>query len=139
MGKVLILKTSTDETVQKLIAELKKNGVNEIECLVQSSQYRKYQTDYPDIDFIDICGERFENLSLDIIESISSKWYSSLYITLTGERAYNFWNVIEIVYKVHFRRGFFYNCNGKKRRFSEKDILKDAMCRFYIRWSDFFY
>lgn len=139
MGKVLILKTSTDETVQKLIAELKKNGVYKIECLVQSSQYRKYQADYPDIDFIDICGERFENLPLDVIKLISSKWYSSLYITLTGEKAWNFWNVIDIVGGVHFRRGYFYNCNGKKREFSGKNILKDAICRLYIMWNNYFY
>lgn len=133
MEKVLILRTSTDATIRKLIKELRETERNEIYCMVQSSQFQRYEEDYPDIKFIDICGERFEDLPLDVVDSIRSKRYSSLYITLTGEKAYNFWNVIEIVSKVRFKRGFFYNCNGQMTEIPRKNILRDTVCRLYMR------
>lgn len=135
---ILIFRTSADATIHKLIDELKKNRDREIDCLIQSSQLQRYKADYPYINFIDIRGERFENLPLDVIELICSKRYNNLYITLTGEKAYNFWNVIEIVNKVRFKRGFFYNCNGQKIEIPGKNILKDTICRLYIRQSKFF-
>lgn len=138
MENILIFRTSADATIYKLIDELKIIRDREIDCLIQSSQFQRYKADYPYINFIDIRGERFENLSLDIIELICSKRYDNLYITLTGEKAYNFWNVIEIVSKVRFKRGFFYNCNGQKTEIPRKNILKDTICKLYIRQSKYF-
>lgn len=139
METVLILRASTDETIRKLINELKKSGNKEIDCLVQNSQFRRYKTDFLDINFIDIHRERFKDLPSEVMESINSKRYDSLYITLTGEKAYNFWNVIEVVSKVRFKKGFFYNCYGEKIEIPRINILKDTLCRLYIKWINYFY
>lgn len=130
MEKILIFRTSTDATMQKLLKEL---GKKDIDCLIQSSQIGKYQVEYPYINFIDICQERFENLSREVMSLISNKKYDQLYVTLSGVNGYNFWNVIELVGRVHFKKAFFYNCNGKKTKIPQKNIIRDTLCRLYIK------
>lgn len=135
--KILVLKTSSDETMQKLFKELDRVEKKRIDCLIQSSQIDRYRQEYPDINFIDIRRERFENLSSEIMDIISAKFYDRLYITLSGVNGYHFWNVIEFVSKVHFRRAFFYNCNGEQMKIPKGNIIKDTLERLYIKWNDF--
>lgn len=139
MENILIFKTSTDVTIQKLFHELAGEENKDIDCLIQHSHVKRYQEEYPYINFIDIQGERFENLSLEIMEKISKKLYDMVYVTLTGTNAYGFWNVISIVSKVRFKKGFFYNCNGEKMEIPRKNIVKDTICRLYIKWVGLFY
>lgn len=133
MEKILVFRTSVDSTIQKLFNELGKIGDKDIDCLIQSSKVQKYKEEYPYINFIDIQGERFENLSSEVIKRISKKMYDRLYITLTGVDAYNFWNIMEILSNVHFKKGFFYNCNGEKMKIPRENIIKDTLCRIYIK------
>lgn len=136
MGKILIFKTSVDGTIKRLLKEL---GEKDIDCLVQSSQYGVYQKEYPYINFIDICGERFENLPTEIVGMISGKKYDVFYVTLSGVYGFNFWNVMELADKVNFKNAFFYNCNGKKTKIPGKNRFRDALCRLYIKWIEWIY
>lgn len=139
MEKILIFKTSTDVTIQKLFHEFAGEENKDIDCLIQHSHVKRYQEEYPYINFIDIQGERFENLSLEIMEKILENLYDIVYVTLTGANAYGFWNVISIVSKVRFKKGFFYNCNGEKMEIPRKNKVKDTICRLYIKWVGLFY
>lgn len=139
MEKVLVFKTSTDVTIQKLLHELAEGKNKDIDCLIQHSHVKRYQEKYPYIHFIDIQGERFESLSSEIMEKISEKSYDRVYVTLTGTNAYGFWNVMGIVSKVRFKKGFFYNCNEEKMKIPRKNIVKDTICRLYIKWVGLFY
>lgn len=131
---VLVLKTSADATMQKLLNELCNDTNKQIDCLIQSSQVIRYQKEYPDINFIDICKERFENLPSDVTSMVTNKKYDQLYITLSGINAYNFWNVMELVNKIRYKTAFFYNCNGVKMKIPRKNIIKDTLCKWYINW-----
>ncbi len=131
---VLVLKTSTDTTMQKLLNELCNDTNKQIDCLIQSSLVIRYQKEYPDINFIDICKERFENLPSDVTSMVTNKKYDQLYITLSGVNAYNFWNVMELVNKIRYKTAFFYNCNGVKMKIPRKNIIKDTLCKWYINW-----
>ncbi|MDE6946608.1 MAG: hypothetical protein K2P14_05425 [Anaeroplasmataceae bacterium] len=131
---VLVLKTSADATMQKLLNELCNDTNKQIDCLIQSSQVIRYQKEYPDINFIDICKERFENLPSDVTSMVTNKKYDQLYITLSGVNAYNFWNVMELVNKIRYKTAFFYNCNGVKMKIPRKNIIKDTLCKWYINW-----
>lgn len=139
MEKILVFRTSADRTIQKLFHELDQTGDMNIDCLIQSSKVQKYKEEFPNINFIDIEGEKFENLSSEIMKMISKKVYDRLYITLTGVNAYNFWNVMKIVSHVHFKKGFFYNCNGEKTKIPRENIIKDTLCRLYIKLIGSFY
>lgn len=132
--KILVIKASTDTTVQRLFGELDKIENKEMECLIQHSQFDRYQKMYPYINFVDIRKERFENLPICVINKISKKRYDKLFVTLTGVHVYHFWNVMELVNRIHFRQAFFYNCNGEKLQIPKKRILKDLLCKAYINW-----
>lgn len=139
MQKILVFKTSADATIQRLFSELE-DGVNRnIDCLVQHSQVISYKQKYPLINFWDIQSERFEDLPSNIMNMISQKQYDRIYVTLTGMYGYDFWNVIEIVSNVRFKRAFFYNCNGEKREIPRKRIIRENVCRLYIKWTGLFY
>lgn len=135
--KILVLKTSSDTTIQKLFKELDGVGEKDIDCLIQSSQVDRYRKEYSDINFIDIHRERFDNISPEIMELISEKFYDRLYITFSGVNGYDFWNVIEYASKVCYRRAFFYNCNGEQAEIPRKNIIKETLVRLYIKWNDF--
>lgn len=136
MEKILVFKTSTDATMDKLFGEL---GMQEIDCLIQSSQLSRYQTQYPSVNFIDICREGFYDLPAEIIDRISSKPYDQLYVTFSGAKGHNYGNVMELVEKVNFKNAYFYNYNGDKVRIPGKNVVKDTFCRLYIKWIDFIY
>lgn len=137
--RVLVLKTSADMTMQKLLNELCNDTNKQIDCLIQSSLIRRYQKEYPHINFIDICKERFDNIPPDVMSMVMKKKYDQLYITLSGINAYNFWNVMELVSKIRYKKAFFYNCNGVKMKIPRKSIIKDTFCKWYINWLRFIY
>lgn len=124
--------------MQRLLKKLD-NGNKNIECLIQSSQLEKYKKEYPNVKFIDICRERFEDLPAEVIDMISQKKYDQLYITLSGVNGYNFWNVVKLVSTLRFKKAFFYNCNGDRIKIPEKNVIKDTLCRCYIRYIDYVY
>lgn len=136
MQNILIFKTSSDNTMYRLFQEL---GKRNIDCLIQSSQMGRYQVKYPYINFIDIQQEGFYNLSSEIITQISSKVYAQLYVTFSGTKGYNYGNVMELVDMVNFKSAFFYNCNGDKVRIPKKNVIKDMLCRLYVKWIGFVY
>lgn len=139
MERILVFKTSADATIQRLFSELA-DGVNRnIDCLIQHSQVVSYKQKYPFINFFDIQNERFEELPLEIMNMISRKQYDRVYVTLTGVYGYDFWNVIEIVSNVRFKKAFFYNCNGETREIPRKRIIKEIVCKLYIKWTGLFY
>lgn len=137
--KVLVLKTSSDVTMQRLFKKLDKAGNNDIDCLIQSSQFEKYKKEYPNVRFIDICRERFEDLPTEVIDMVLQKKYDQLYITLSGVHGHNFWNVVKLVSTMRFKKAFFYNCNGDKIKIPGKNMMKDTLCRFYIKYIGYVY
>lgn len=137
--QILIFRTSTDATIQKLIREIWEVGNKEIECLIQSSQIKRYGEEYPDIKFIDINGERFEELPLAVMNRITKKKYDRLYITLSGVKGYHFDNVVKIVSKIRVKYAFFYNCNGEKIRIPKKKRIIDRLIGLYIKLVGLFY
>lgn len=136
MGNILVFKTSTDATMKQLFQGLKDN---DIDCLIQSSQLKRYKVEYPYINFIDIYQEGFYDLNAEVIDRISLKTYDQVYITFSGIKGHNYGNVMEIVSKVNFRKAFFYNCIGDKIEIPRRNIVKETLCRLYIKWVAFIY
>ena len=132
----MIFKTSADATLNKLLYEL---GETDIECLIPSSQIAQYQKKYPYIHFIDICQEGFYDLPVKLIKAISEKSYDQVYVTFSGVRGHHYGNVMELVSKVHFKKAFFYNCNGDKTEISRHNVIKDRLCSAYIAFVSFMY
>lgn len=136
MEKILVFKTSTDATIKRLFQEL---GEKNIDCLIQSSQIGRYRTEYPHINFIDICQEGFYDLPPKVIAGVSERAYDQLYITFSGIKGHNYGNVMKLVNEMNFKSGFFYNCNGDRVEIPKRNIIKDAICRLYIGWIGFIY
>lgn len=134
--KILVLKTSSDTTMQRLFRELDRGEEKDIDCLIQTSQIDRYRKEYSYINFIDIRRERFDNISLEVINLVSEKLYDRLYITLSGINGYDFWNVVQFISKVCYKKAFFYNCNGEQIKIPRKNIIKDTLGRLYIKWND---
>ncbi len=136
MKKILVFRTSTDTTIKRLFHDL---GKENIDCLIQSSQWERYKKKYPNINFIDICQEGFYNLPIKIIDMISKKRYDQLYITFSGIRGGNYGNIMEIVEKINFKNAYFYNCNGEKIKIPKKNKIKDLFIRIYIKFISLIY
>lgn len=134
--KILIFRTSIDATMENLFREL---ASKDIDCLIQSSQIDRYCTKYPYVNFVDIRQEGFYDLPVDVIDRISKKVYDELYVTFSGTNGHNYGNVMGLVGKVHFKKAFFYNCNGDKTEIPRPDLIKDMLCRAYIKFVDFIY
>ena len=130
MEQILVLKTSTDATMKRLFHELEKR---KIDCLIPNSQIDRYRAEYPEVNFIDIRQEGFYDLPVDVIDMVSEKTYDRLYVTFSSINGHNYGNVMELVGKMHFREAFFYNCNGDKTEIPKSDLLKDTLCRAYIK------
>jgi len=136
LEKILVFKTAADATMKRLFHDLKRQ---DIDCLIQSSQVARYRVEYPSIHFIDICQEGFYDLPVEVIKTISEKSYDQLYVTFSGIKGHNYGNVMELVSKVHFKKAFFYNCNGDKAEIPEPNLVKDKLCRAYIAVVSFVY
>ena len=136
---ILVLRTSVDRTIFHLFGELDKK--NQIDCLIQSSQKERYEQVFPYIRFMDIRGEKFESIPMEVMQSIGKKTYGAVYIPLSGEHAYNFGNVIKIISELNYENAFFYNCNGKLSKIPKPNRSEDLLMRIIIfcldRWYRF--
>lgn len=137
-NKVLILCTSSDAVMKKLLEELQ-NFDNNIDCLIQTSQIERYKALYPKVNFIDIQAEGFYDLPSDVMDKVSQNKYEQLYVTLSGVVGHNYGNVMSIVSKIVYKEAFFYNCNGEKITIPSPNFLKDFICRVYIGFLDLIY
>lgn len=137
MSNILILKTSTDATMDLLFSELSSN--HHIDCLIQTSQLERYRKVYPNIHLIDIRQEDFYEMPKDVIVNLSQKEYEQTYITFTGYVGHNYGDVMRIVDKINSKEIFFYNCRGDKILIPEKNIWKDFICKIYILFIDWIY
>lgn len=136
MEKILVFKTAADATMRRLFHDLKNRSVD---CLIQSSQIARYREEYPYINFIDICQEGFYDLPAEVIRMISEKKYDQVYVTFSGIKGHNYGNVMELLIKVHFKKAFFYNCNGDRTEIPEQNMIIDKLCRVYIAFVSFLY
>lgn len=136
MEKILVFKTSTDATVKRLFVDL---GKAHIDCFIQTSQIDRYKAEYPYINFIDICQEGFYDLPPEVVHLMRKKIYGQVYVTFSGVNGHNYGNVMELVDKVNFKSAFFYNCNGDRVEIPKKNVIKDMLCRLYIKWIGFCY
>ena len=133
---ILIFRTASDATMKRLFHELKNQN---IDCLIQSSQFARYKKEYPSIHFIDICREGFYDLPDEVTKAIAEKEYDQLYVTFSGIKGHNYGNVMELVSKMRFKKAFFYNCNGDKVEIPKPNAIKDKLCRAYIAAVSFVY
>lgn len=129
MKRVLIFRTSSDTTMYKLLEEI---GDEQIDCLIQSSQARRYSEQYPNINFIDIQSEDFYDLSESVLKKIGVVTYDELYITFSGTVGHNYGNVVEILQYTRFKNAYFYNCNGERTTIPTPNKIKDLLCKWFI-------
>ncbi len=130
MSSVLVLKTSGDETMERLFAAL--GNEHEIDCLLPSDQVDKYCSLYPKIHFIDIQQDGFYELKDGLPVDIEKKQYDRLYVTLTGKTGYHFENVLQFVKKIRSRYACFYNSDGEELVIPPPNFMKDFFWRAYI-------
>lgn len=138
MDNILIFKTASDNVMNRLLNELQKQRSFKY-CLIQSSTLNSYYSKYEDIKFIDIKQEGFYNISDDIVKSLSQKKFEKIYIPITGVRANNFGNVIEICNKLHFNELVFFNCDGEKSIVRKKSSFIERLIKVYINVIEFLY
>lgn len=131
MERVLVFKTSSDYVFENLLDNLS-DSKKKIECLVPSSKLVKYQEKYVYMRFIDIKKEGFYDLSKEIIEYLCQKEYEEIYITFSGVTGHNYGNVMDVVSKLKYHKGYFYNCNGNRVEFNKSNMLIDFLCNCYI-------
>lgn len=136
MKNVLVLKTSSDSTLNRLFEEL---SDAKIDCLIASSELHKYKKLFPQINFIDIHKEGFYDISQDLIVEIAAKKYDELYITLSGAVGHNFGNVMELIIQFNSTKSFFYNCNGERIQIPKSNFIKDFFCMCYIKMIELLY
>lgn len=138
MKKVLVLKTSSDNTMQRWFKEYS-NQNNQIYCMIQSSQLPRYKKLYPDINYIDIKSEGFYNIADSVMKHVCSQEYDMVYVTLSGIVGHNYGNVMEIVKQLKFKQAFFYNCNGEKIVMPKMNVICEFICRLYIKCVEIIY
>lgn len=133
---ILVFKTSSDTTMFKLLEEIRGNN---IDCFIQSSEIKRYADRYNNVNFIDIQGEGFYNISESIYNFISEKIYDEIYITFSGYVGHNYGNIIEILQKIRFRKAYFYNCDGERTCIPKQNVIKDFLCKVFIDVTKKFY
>lgn len=133
--KVLVLKTASDVVMDRLLSEIgNKENVN---CFIQSSKLEEYKEKYPEIYFVDIQGERFGNLTQNVLAETENVYYQTVYIPHVGEKPRYFGNVILFVSHINHKRIIFYNENGEKREVKRKGKIASFFCRImitYFKW-----
>ena len=135
--KVLVFRTSSDDTMRHLFMEL--GDEHAIDCLIQSSQFEQYRMQYPKINFIDIQQEVFVDLSKTLLDAISEKQYDRIYVTVSGVVAHNYGNVMQILACLKSRSSFFYNCHGKQIEIPQRNLWKDTFWSLYIHIVEWVY
>lgn len=136
MKNILVLKTSSDATINRLFSELRECH---IDCLIASSEIEKYRNLFPKINFIDIHREGFYDIESELIYEISLKNYDEMYITLSGTVGHNYGNVMELIIQFNCKKNYFYNCNGEKTLIPKYNSIKTFACMCLIKLFEFRY
>ena len=137
MKNILVFKTSTDATMERLFHTL--GDLGSIDCLIQASQIDRYRSIYPNVHFVDIEREGFYDLPTYVLEQIYGKEYDELYVTFSGISGYNYGNVMSIVEHVRSKACFFYNGNGERIAMPTMNRWKDFLLKCYIVLMDWIY
>lgn len=133
--KSIVLKTASDTVVDKLLDEIKSQ--QKIDCLIQPGSMERYKAKYPEINFINIQRERFENLAEDTLAEIEKGYYQNLYIPHAGEGPYRFGNVILLAGHINHKKLYFYNEYGETRAIRKKGRMASVFYRWmitYFKW-----
>lgn len=129
MTKVLVFKTSANETVKRLFEEI---SGQEVHCLIQASQLDIFQKKYPQISFINIEREAFYDIEPAVLDGISDICFDEVYITFSGLEGFNYENVLSILRGLEYKNAFFYNANGDKVLIPKDNIIVEKMIRLYL-------
>lgn len=135
-NKILIIKTSSDKTIKKLLEELV--GC-EVTGIIQEGLLQIYQGEYPTVKWIGIRDESFYEIDNELIKELSKNVFDEVYITLSGVVGHNMGSIIGIIENLRFKKAYFYNCNGNRVSIPKPNFLKDLICRVYINLAQLFY
>lgn len=108
--EILVFKTSNDNAMHKLNDKLVDSN---IDCLVQTRDYSRLKSEYPDVTFVDICRSSFYDIPEEIMKEVISKKYDEAYVLLSGKHGYNYGNVIDILERCDYKRAYFFNSEGE--------------------------
>lgn len=136
MKKILVLRTSADNTMNRLFNEIKGNDVY---CMIQSSIVKRYSELHPEVKYIDIKREGFYDIDQEIISGLKKVKFDEVYVTFTGVIAHNYGNVMTIVEQLNYKKAFFYNCNGERTEIPKFNVVKDFLCRVFIKICEVIY
>ncbi len=128
--EILVLKTAPDIVMDRLLDEI--GNEEDISCFIQSSKIEEYKEKYPKMYFVDIQGERFEDLSENVLAETKKKYYRIIYIPHVGEKPRYFGNVILFVSHINHKRIIFYNENGEKKEVKKKGKIASYFYRMMI-------
>ena len=133
--RVLVLKTASDVVMDRLLEEIgNKENVN---CFIQTSKLEEYKEKYPAIYFVDIQGERFGNLTENVLAETEKVYYRTVYIPHAGKKPRYFGNVILFTSHINHKRIIFYNEDGEKREVKKKGKIVSSFYRImiiYFKW-----
>ncbi|MBD5476921.1 MAG: hypothetical protein HDR17_13245 [Lachnospiraceae bacterium] len=133
--KVLVLKTAYDAVTDRLLEEI--GNKENVSCFIQTSKLEEYKEKYPEIYFVDIQGERFGDLTKNILAETEKVFYQTIYIPHAGEKPLYFGNVILFASHINHKRIIFYNENGEKREVKKKGKIASSFYRImiiYFKW-----
>lgn len=111
MKKILIFKTCGDWVAYSSLDKLIVNTEDEIHCFIQSGSYEKYSAKYPQIRFIDIRSNIFDNPEIFRFDDIDKIRFDEIYFLATGVYFQNYRNILEIAENIKADKWIF--CNGK--------------------------
>ncbi len=129
MGKVLVFKSSANDTIIKLFGEL---SGQEVYCLIQDSQIEVFRNRFPGIKFINIEKEAFYDVAPSVLEIVSKISFEEVYVTFSGLEGFNYENVLSLVKELHYQKAFFYNANGDRTIIPKDNIFFEKLIRIYL-------
>lgn len=131
MDNILIFKTASDATIHRLFEQLRFEKSRKI-CLIQSSLKDNFQKKYHFVSFIDIKREGFYGIEDSVIQQLKEIKYEKIYIPITGVRATNFGNIVELCTKFSYEELVFYNCNAEQSIIKKQNRFKEKLIKIYI-------
>lgn len=130
MKRVLVLKTSDDKTIKKLLDEWKEDC---IDCLVQADDLFQFESDCPNINFIEATSNNFYDLDQTVFRKIATIDYDVVLITLTGLHEHDFGHVLRLLEKLIYKRAYFYNCEGDYMEIPHYPSIVESLIALYMR------
>lgn len=124
--------------VDKLLNTLR-DSTDKKYCLIQSGRLASYQKKYPEIVFIDIEKESFYDVSDHVLKPIKGIHFEKIYIPVTGVKAYNFGNVMEIIVELDYNILSFFYSNGESHEISKINRFHEYLCKKYIQVISYLY